>query len=228
MYRREESSYVRKDEQRRSTAPSDDDFLPFEGDNLPSGTPKSSSSGREKNDLKNDFKKKKKKDCWDLPPLEEEKLVKAEKYEGGKWAKYVEGKDPRELPIWMLEKAAAEKKYGKEGWSPLRKLSPEALEGIRTLHAQHPDEYTTEKLSDLFEVSPEAIKRILKSKWRPNPDQAIARQEAWERRYRTIWENKVAAGEIVTKSMKKKAREAREVREAREKWGFSGVSGKFL
>jgi hypothetical protein len=183
---------------------------------------------RERND--GEWRPRPKKDYWELPPIEEERLAKKErKYEGGKWAKYVEGKDPRELELWMLEKAAQEKKYGEEGFNPARKLSPEAIEGIRALHSQHPDEFTTAKLSQLFEVSPEAIKRILRSKWRPTAEEAIDRMRRWEKRHSKIFEAKVEAGEIITKSMKNQMRKARQARQAREKWGFSGgVSSKFL
>ena len=70
---------------------------------------------------------------------------------------------------------------------PPKKLSPDALEGIRALHTQFPDEYTTEKLARQFEVSPEAIRRILKSKWTPSPEEEIDRQERWFNRGKSVW-----------------------------------------
>ncbi|KAA8901391.1 hypothetical protein FN846DRAFT_751436, partial [Sphaerosporella brunnea] len=95
---------------------------------------------------------------------------------------------------WMTEKAAREKKYGAIGYRPLKKLSPEAIEGIRALHAQHPDEFPTPKLARLFEVTPEAIQRILRTKWQPTTEEQIDRMKRWERREKDIWEAKVASG----------------------------------
>ncbi|MCV5164004.1 hypothetical protein OFB65_27020, partial [Escherichia coli] len=40
------------------------------------------------------------------------------------------------------QKNALKEKFP-EGWKPLKKLSPDALEGIRALHKQFPEEYTT-------------------------------------------------------------------------------------
>ncbi|PYH78009.1 hypothetical protein BO82DRAFT_249753, partial [Aspergillus uvarum CBS 121591] len=54
----------------------------------------------------------------------------------------------------------------KEGWNPPKKLSPDAIEGIRHLHQVAPEQFTTPVLAEQFKVSPEAIRRILKSKWR--------------------------------------------------------------
>ncbi|KAJ4307200.1 Required for respiratory growth protein 9 mitochondrial [Collariella sp. IMI 366227] len=94
------------------------------------------------------------------------------------------GLDPvldTELPVredWRIQKQALKEKFP-EGWNPRKKLSPDALLGIRALHNQFPEEYTTEVLSNKFEVSPEAIRRILKSKWTPEPDVEIDRQERW-------------------------------------------------
>lgn len=87
---------------------------------------------------------------------------------------------------WQVQKDALKDKFP-EGWKPRKRLSPDALEGIRALHAQFPEEYTTEVLADKFEVSPEAIRRILKSSWRPSPEQEIERQERWFERGKQIW-----------------------------------------
>lgn len=54
-----------------------------------------------------------------------------------------------------------------EGWSPPKKLSRQAMDGIRVMHAQHPEVFTTPVLAEKFRVSPEAVRRILKSKWEP-------------------------------------------------------------
>ncbi|KAK3493279.1 hypothetical protein B0T13DRAFT_47053 [Neurospora crassa] len=94
---------------------------------------------------------------------------------------------------WQHQKNALKEKFP-EGWKPLKKLSPDALEGIRALHKQFPEEYTTEVLSNKFQVSPEAIRRILKSKWRPDPEEEIERQERWFKRGKQIWQRYAELG----------------------------------
>lgn len=95
---------------------------------------------------------------------------------------------------WKSQKAALKEKFP-EGWRPRKRLSPDALAGIRALNAQFPDVYTTQALADKFEVSPEAIRRILKSKWSPKTaDEEQDRQERWFRRGVQVWEQKAALG----------------------------------
>ncbi|TGJ83152.1 hypothetical protein E0Z10_g5618 [Xylaria hypoxylon] len=50
-----------------------------------------------------------------------------------------------------------------------------------------PEQYTTEVLARHFEVSPDAVRRILKSKWTPSPDEETSRQERWFNRGKNIW-----------------------------------------
>ena len=88
---------------------------------------------------------------------------------------------------WQVQKSALSEKFGSSGWSPRKRLSPDSLEGIRALHAQYPDTFTTSVLADQFKVSPEAVRRILKSKWRPNEKEEEERRERWNKRGMTIW-----------------------------------------
>ena len=99
---------------------------------------------------------------------------------------------PREQ--WQTQKEALARKFGSIGWSPRKRLSPDALHGIRALHAQDADKYTTPVLADQFQISAEAIRRILKSKWRPDEDEEEARRERWEKRGKTIWSQKAQLG----------------------------------
>ncbi|KAI1083948.1 hypothetical protein F5B20DRAFT_359949 [Whalleya microplaca] len=87
---------------------------------------------------------------------------------------------------WRIQKEALKAKFP-EGWNPRKRISPEAMEGIRALHAQYPAEYTTGDLARKFEVSPEAIRRILKGKWKPTPEEDIRRQQRWFNRGKNIW-----------------------------------------
>ncbi|KAL8778906.1 MAG: hypothetical protein Q9213_007191 [Squamulea squamosa] len=95
---------------------------------------------------------------------------------------------------WQIQKGALSSKFGSSGWTPRKRLSPDALEGIRVLHNQFPDKYTTPVLADQFEVSAEAIRRILKSKWRPSDEEATNRRQRWDKRGERIWHKMVALG----------------------------------
>lgn len=100
---------------------------------------------------------------------------------------------PRQKEGWRLQKETLKRKFP-EGWKPRKRLSPDALAGIRALNAQFPEVYTTETLSQKFEVSAESIRRILKSKWQPSPEEEQERQERWYRRGLHVWERKAALG----------------------------------
>ncbi|KZT03817.1 uncharacterized protein LAESUDRAFT_728837 [Laetiporus sulphureus 93-53] len=78
-----------------------------------------------------------------------------------------------------------------EGWQPPRKLSREAMEALRYSHRVDPNVATTSALADNFRISPEAVRRILRSKWEPSAEkrakvlqQQHARKEAWYRQMR--------------------------------------------
>jgi hypothetical protein len=92
---------------------------------------------------------------------------------------------PKKEP-WQIHKAAMKEKFP-EGWNPLKRLSPDAMTGIRALHQQMPEMYTTRVLADHFKVSPEAIRRILKSKWQPSADTQVDREMRWFRRGERVW-----------------------------------------
>lgn len=94
---------------------------------------------------------------------------------------------------WQQQKAALKEKFP-EGWQPRKRLSPDALAGIRALNAQFPDVYTTDALADKFQVSSEAVRRILKSNWRPSVVEEEDRQQRWFRRGKQVWEQKAALG----------------------------------
>lgn len=64
-------------------------------------------------------------------------------------------------------------------WNPKKKLSREDMLKLRELKENFPH-YKTVELAELFRVSPEAVRRILKSNWVPNDideDRIIARRE---------------------------------------------------
>ncbi|KAL4741572.1 required for respiratory growth protein 9, mitochondrial [Aspergillus similis] len=93
---------------------------------------------------------------------------------------------PKQRELWQIQKEALKRKFP-AGWAPPKKLSPDAMEGIRHLHHIAPDQFTTPVLAEEFKVSPEAIRRILKSKWRPSGEQLDERRKRWEKRHDRIW-----------------------------------------
>ncbi|EXJ95014.1 hypothetical protein A1O1_00132 [Capronia coronata CBS 617.96] len=95
---------------------------------------------------------------------------------------------------WQLQKRALKEKFGDNGWNPRKKLSPDTMEGIRALHEQDPDRWSTPVLADHFKVSPEAIRRILKSKWRPSEKELEKRRERWANRHDRIWDKLAELG----------------------------------
>ena len=94
---------------------------------------------------------------------------------------------------WQINKAALKEKFP-DGWKPLKRLSPDALSGIRALHAHMPEVYTTAALAQSFEVSPEAIRRILKSNWSPSSDEETDRARRWFERGKKIYTDLADAG----------------------------------
>lgn len=100
----------------------------------------------------------------------------------------------QQRPAWQMEKEAVKRKLNGETWNPRKKLSPDTMEGIRHLHQTQPTKFTTPVLAQYFKVSPEAIKRILKSKWRPSDEEQEDRLRRWDKRGEQIWTNLVELG----------------------------------
>ena len=97
----------------------------------------------------------------------------------------------RETPLAYLKHRAAMKASFPEGWNPPRKLSREAMAGLRALHATDPDLFNTPMLAEKFRISPEAVRRILKAKWVPRGEERVRmvkkereRKDEWMRRAR--------------------------------------------
>lgn len=96
-------------------------------------------------------------------------------------------------PTWVIQKESLKAKFP-DGWKPRKKLSPDALAGLRALHQQFPKVYTTDVLSKKFEVSPEAIRRILKGKWEATDEEDEDRQRRWFNRGLRVWERYAELG----------------------------------
>ena len=95
---------------------------------------------------------------------------------------------------WQIQKEGLRKKFGDGKWMPRKRLSPDTVDGIRALHSQNPDAYTTPFLAEQFKVSPDAVRRILKSKWRPTEEEEEERRLRWEKRGETIWSQMAEKG----------------------------------
>ncbi|KAI0078352.1 hypothetical protein K474DRAFT_1660581 [Panus rudis PR-1116 ss-1] len=94
--------------------------------------------------------------------------------------------EKKPTPRQFVAHTAAIKASFPKGWDPPKKLSRDAMEGLRTMHAMNPDIFTTPVLADKFKISPEAVRRILKSKWEPTREQR-ARLLQRERKQREEW-----------------------------------------
>ncbi|KIJ99909.1 hypothetical protein K443DRAFT_679591 [Laccaria amethystina LaAM-08-1] len=84
-------------------------------------------------------------------------------------------RSPPEKPTpyeWKAHRETIRKEFP-GGWSPPRKLSREAMDGLRQLHHHDPEKFTTPLLAEKFRISPEAVRRILKSKWEPSREKRI-------------------------------------------------------
>ncbi|KAI9802486.1 MAG: hypothetical protein M1825_002871 [Sarcosagium campestre] len=95
---------------------------------------------------------------------------------------------------WQVQKAAITGKLSGAPWKPRKRLSPDAMDGIRALHEQYPEEFTTAVLAKRFEISPEAIRRILRSKWQPSEEEDEDRRLRWSKRGESIWQKNAELG----------------------------------
>lgn len=87
------------------------------------------------------------------------------------------------LPEWRV-RLNATKRQG--GWNPKKKLSREQMEQVRAL-AESP-EMTMGRLANMYKVSWEDIRRILKSRWQPTSGELVQlarRKEVREQHRRT-------------------------------------------
>lgn len=73
-------------------------------------------------------------------------------------------KNPDDLPEYIKRKRTLQKKHGNTPWNPKRRLSREDMDKLRQLKEIFPN-YKTIDLSKIFRISPEAVRRILKSKF---------------------------------------------------------------
>ncbi|KAG0209601.1 Required for respiratory growth protein 9 mitochondrial [Mortierella sp. NVP41] len=82
-----------------------------------------------------------------------------------------------EVPLWKKHRMAIKAKTGGQVWNPQRKLTRQSMEEVRYLRKQFPDEWTTPKLAEHFNVSGESIAKILRTNYQPSPERAAQQDE---------------------------------------------------
>ncbi|KAJ2706837.1 Required for respiratory growth protein 9 mitochondrial [Coemansia sp. IMI 203386] len=100
------------------------------------------------------------------------------------------------LEGWKRRKIELKLKLGNDGWEPTKKIAVSSMEKIRLLNAEFPEVWTMKRLSDQFKVSQETIRRIIKSKYRPNADKIEKREQKRRTQMRSykLQENAQSAG----------------------------------
>ncbi|KAG0304258.1 Required for respiratory growth protein 9 mitochondrial [Dissophora globulifera] len=85
------------------------------------------------------------------------------------------------MPRWLQHKLAIKEKLLGKTWNPQRKLSRQAMEEVRYLRKQFPEEWTTPKLAEHFNVASESIVRILRTDFQPSTGRLAEQDLAKER-----------------------------------------------
>jgi Neugrin len=120
---------------------------------------------------------------YDTHPLEEDDTSFSRKR-----VSTSDNQTPQQAPTptsWSAHRAALRAKFP-GGWAPPRKLSRDAMDGLRTLHSHDPETFSTPVLAEKFRISPEAVRRILRSRWQPSREQRAHMLDR-ERQNREDW-----------------------------------------
>lgn len=99
-------------------------------------------------------------------------------------------KRKQSAPEWVKRDESLRKRYGQ--WNPTRKLSRQQITDIKNLKVQYPG-MKTKQMADFFLISPESIRRILKSKWEPTDAEMEDLKRRTEKRKLFLKEKKAAA-----------------------------------
>jgi hypothetical protein len=94
-------------------------------------------------------------------------------------------------------------------WNPPRKLSRQAIEGLRTLHRHDPDTFSTPMLAERFKISAEAVRRILKSRWEPSREERMRMAER-DKAVRDEWIKKRREEEMLNRKMMRAERDPKD------------------
>lgn len=108
----------------------------------------------------------------------------------------------QQAPMWEKREESLRKRYGQ--WNPTRKLSRQQISDIRSFKEQAP-QVKTKQIADIFNINPEAIRRILKSQWAPRDDEVERIQQRTERRKQRAKEEKLKRKELAQMDLVTKA-----------------------
>ncbi|KAK6504834.1 Required for respiratory growth protein 9 mitochondrial [Arthrobotrys musiformis] len=120
----------------------------------------------------------------------------------------------KDTPQWKIHQDAVRSKLKSERWNPFSRLSPAAVATLKQLKAENPG-MTVEEYAPIFKISPDALRRILKSKWTPKPEEEADRNDRWRRRGKNVWQEWEEKGLVQKKRVK--AEEVEELGEKRER-----------
>lgn len=101
------------------------------------------------------------------------------------------------MKMWEKRDESLRKRYGL--WNPTHKISRQQMVDIRELKKAAPH-LKTVQIADHFNVNPESIRRILKSKWTPNDKELASIQERTEKRKQKSLDRKNLATPLIDKS----------------------------
>ncbi|CAN6671600.1 required for respiratory growth protein 9, mitochondrial [Trichomonascus vanleenenianus] len=87
----------------------------------------------------------------------------------------------KSLPGWKKQMFALKEKFHNQPWNPQKKLSRETMDKIRDLKEQFPEVHSG-VIAEHFKISPEAVRRILRSKWRPSTEEEEKIKDRWTKR----------------------------------------------
>ncbi|KAK6463539.1 hypothetical protein DFJ63DRAFT_312848 [Scheffersomyces coipomensis] len=100
-----------------------------------------------------------------------------------KKSRFKEQSEPREKPLWEKRNESLKARY--PIWNPTKKLSRSVMEDIKTLKDKIPHLKTID-LANHFQISPESIRRILRSKWVPTEQEQKSIMERHQRRKENV------------------------------------------
>ncbi|KAI5791645.1 hypothetical protein DFH27DRAFT_569848 [Peziza echinospora] len=155
---------------------------------------------------------------WSLPPLENPKLLAPtrrrrhsqlapSRSESAQQVVYQRILDsPYEHPKWLVQKAAIALKLKGQTWCPPKRISPGTVMLIKSISRQSPNLFTAAELAAKFKITPEAVRKVLKSKWMPKEgsDDAEDRLRRWLKRGEVIRGAKIEKGQIWTQEERKR------------------------
>lgn len=94
------------------------------------------------------------------------------------------------LEPWKRQMFALKEKFHDKGsWKPTKRISRNAMESLRYVKSLHPD-ISAGELAKHYQISPESVRRILKSNWKPTNNELQDQKERWKRRGEKIAESK--------------------------------------